>query len=60
MPIGTIPYTRTPRETLGVRLTIVLVLALAGAGIPAAVWLIDTYYMPVDLILDRINSKLGL
>lgn len=60
VPIGTIPYTRTPRETLGVRLTIVLVLALAGAGIPAAVWLIDTYYMPVDLILDRINSKLGL
>ena len=59
-PIGTIPYTRTPGEMLRRRLTILLVILIIAAGLPAAVWLIDQYYMPVDLILAKISSKLGL
>lgn len=59
-PIGTIPYMRTPRETFRIRLTIVVFLLAMVAGLPAALYLIDTYYMPLDTILAKINSKLGL
>lgn len=59
-PIGTIPYVRTPGETLRQQIVLVLVLLLVVIGLPGGVWLIDHYYMPVDLILAKINSKLGL
>lgn len=59
-PIGTIPYMRTPGETFRVRLTIVVVLLAMVAGLPAALYLIDTYYMPLDTILAKINSKFGI
>ena len=59
-PIGVIPYSKTPGETLRQRLAIIFFLLVIAAGLPAAVYLIDTYYMPFDLILTKINSKLGL
>lgn len=59
-PIGTIPYSRTPSETLWLRMAVVVVLAGVALGLPAAVWVIDQYYMPVDLILERISKRLGL
>ncbi len=59
-PIGAIPYMRTPGEVLRHRLVIGLVVLLVVAGLPAGIYLVDTYYMPVDLILAKINTKLGL
>ena len=59
-PIGTIPYSRTPGETLRLRLAIMSFLIVVAVGLPAGVYLVDTYYMPVDTILAKINSKLGL
>ena len=59
-PIGTISFTRTPGELLRRRLTILLVILIIATGLPAAVYLIDQYYMPVDLILAKVSSKLGL
>ena len=59
-PIGTISYTRTPGELLRRRLTILLIILIIATGLPAAVYLVDHYYMPVDLILAKISSKLGL
>lgn len=59
IPIGTIPYIRTPGELWRQRLTVgVLVLAIL-AGVPAGAWLIDTYYMPLDLVLAKVGTKLG-
>ncbi|MGV8988697.1 MAG: GumC family protein [Cypionkella sp.] len=59
-PIGTIPYVRTPGETLRRRIVIALVLVVMVVGLPTAVYLLDRYYMPLDAILAKINSKLGL
>lgn len=59
-PIGSIPYVRTPAENLRLRLSIVVVLVLIVAGLPALLYLVDTYYMPVDLIMAKISTKLGL
>ena len=59
IPIGTIPYIRTPGEIWRRRVMVaVLVLAIL-AGIPGGAWLIDTYYMPLDLLLAKISTRLG-
>jgi uncharacterized protein involved in exopolysaccharide biosynthesis len=60
VPIGTIPYIHTPGEVLRFRLMVLLLVVVIGAGLPAAAWLIDTYYMPLDLLLAKIGSKIGL
>lgn len=59
-PIGTIPYVRTPAETLRIRLATVLAVVVVVAGLPSGVYLVDRYYMPIDLIVTKINTKLGL
>lgn len=59
-PIGVIPYVFTPREILRRRLVIGLVLVVAVVGLPLAVWAIDTWYMPIDLIIAKVAKKLNL
>lgn len=59
VPIGVIPYVHTPGEVLRQRLVVVvLVLAVVG-GLPGLAWLVDTYYMPLDLLLEKVTSRLG-
>ena len=58
-PIATIPYIRTPME-LVVRRAVFLGLFLAIAvGIPAILFSVHTYYLPLDLIFDRLAEKVG-
>jgi uncharacterized protein involved in exopolysaccharide biosynthesis len=59
-PIGTIPYMRTPGEILRLRLTIAILILAIVVALPAGIYAIDRYYMPVDLILAKIITKLGL
>lgn len=59
IPIGTIPYIRTPAEILRLRLSVAVLALVTVAGLPGVVWLIDTYYMPLDIVLAKISSKLG-
>lgn len=58
--IGTIPYVRTPGEALRRRLVLALVVLVVVVGLPAGVYLLDRYYLPLDAILAKINTKLGL
>jgi polysaccharide chain length determinant protein (PEP-CTERM system associated) len=59
IPIGVIPYVFTPREIRMRRLVIGTVLIFGVVGLPLAVWAVDTYYMPIDLILAKIAKKLN-
>ncbi len=59
-PIGTIPYMPSPGERMRRRTLIGLVMLIALLGVPAAIWAVDTYYLPLDLILARISDRLGL
>ncbi len=59
-PIGTIPYTRTPGEAMKLRFVMALLLLAVVTGVPAGVYVVDRYFMPMDIILAKINSKLGL
>ena len=57
-PIATIPYVRTPMEHVIRRAGFVAALAVVVVGIPAILYAIHTYYMPLDLIYDRVAQKI--
>lgn len=59
-PIATFPLVRTGRQKL-LRKTIIFgLLALVLVGIPATIWALHTYYLPLDLLIERALDKAGL
>lgn len=59
-PIGAIPYIRTPSERMWRRAAVGGLFLVIVLGLPAVLYAIDTYYEPLDLILAKVNAKLGL
>jgi hypothetical protein len=60
MPIATIPYMRTPSETMMRRTAFATILLVAVLGIPAMVYAVHVYYAPLDIIVGKIVSKFGI
>ena len=58
-PIATVPYIRTPMELVARRASIVAAFAFVVVGVPAALYGIHNYYMPLDLIYDKLAGKIG-
>jgi uncharacterized protein involved in exopolysaccharide biosynthesis len=59
-PFVTIPSMRTQREIRVKRTLMLVVLALIVVGIPMALFVIHTYYMPLDLLMRRAAGAAGL
>lgn len=59
-PFATLPYMRTRGEILRRRAIIGVAMAVAVAGVPAALWLVHTQIAPLDLLLDRLIQRIGL
>jgi polysaccharide chain length determinant protein (PEP-CTERM system associated) len=59
-PIVTVPYIRTRRQRITRRLLILSALAIVAIGIPLALYLLHVYYLPMNLILEKVVDKLGL
>jgi len=59
-PLGAVPYVRTPGEVARRRIVVALLLLLALGGLPAAIWAVHTYYLPIDLIIEKIAERIGL
>jgi uncharacterized protein involved in exopolysaccharide biosynthesis len=59
-PLSTIPYLRTPSETVMRRGAFAGMLLVAVVGIPALIYAVHVYYQPLDLILSRVASKFGI
>jgi hypothetical protein len=59
-PIITIPYMRTPSETMKRRSVFVAMLFVAVIGIPALMYAVHVFYQPLDVLLNRITSKFGI
>jgi len=57
-PITTIPYIRTPMELVMRRAIFTSLLALVIFGLPAMLYAIHVYYLPLDLIYDRVAGKI--
>ena len=59
-PMATIPYIRTRSETRRKRAVVLGVLALIAIAIPAALFALHTYYLPMDLLLRNLADRIGL
>ena len=57
-PLMTLPYVRTRRETLTKRVLVILVILAVVIGAPTVLFAVHTYYLPLDLIIDRIGDKI--
>lgn len=59
-PIGTIPFIRSRGQVFLQRtVKIALILGIL-VGVPAAVYAVHTYYLPLDVIADRVMNKVGI
>lgn len=59
-PLATIPYVRTGRQKLARRLSLLAVILVIMIAIPVVIYTVHTYYLPLDLIADRVMDKLGI
>lgn len=58
-PIATVPYVRTPMELVFRRAGFVAVILAIIVGLPAAIYAVHNYFMPLDLIYERFAQKIG-
>lgn len=56
-PLSTIPYVRTPMELVARRAIFTAVFLAVVVGVPALLYAIHTYYLPLDLIYERISDR---
>ncbi|MGL4308853.1 MAG: GumC family protein [Paracoccaceae bacterium] len=59
-PIATLPYVRTKGETFRRRVTALAATLGVVLGVPAALFALHTYYLPLDLILEQVMGKVGI
>ncbi|MAY85460.1 MAG: lipopolysaccharide biosynthesis [Pseudooceanicola sp.] len=59
-PMAAIPYTRTRREIVLQRSLRLAAILIVVVGAPIAVWAVHEYYLPLDLLADKIMNKLGV
>lgn len=59
-PLATIPLIETAFHRRMRRAAQAVTLAFVIIGVPAALWAVDTYYLPLDLLSQRILAQIGL
>jgi len=59
-PLVTIPYMHSRGEVVGKRLIKGTVYVTILVGVPAAVYAVHTYYLPLDLLADKIMDRIGV
>ena len=59
-PITTIPYIRTRSQKFRQRSAMLLLILVILVGIPAAVFAVHTYYLPLDLLADKVMNRMGV
>lgn len=60
VPIMTIPYLESRARRMTRRLTLMGATLIVIVGVPLALWYIDTNYMPLDIFVQRVLSRIGL
>ncbi|MEM7642013.1 MAG: lipopolysaccharide biosynthesis [Pseudomonadota bacterium] len=60
VPLATIPYIESSRRRLLRRSGQVAAMLVALIGVPAALWAVDTFYLPLDLLAQRLLDRVGL
>lgn len=60
IPIAVIPYLESQRERRRRRMTLVASCVVVMVGVPAALYYVDTNYMPLDILANRVFDTFGL
>jgi uncharacterized protein involved in exopolysaccharide biosynthesis len=56
---ATLPYMKTAREIRRRRMRLAVILLLILGAVAVALWAINTYYMPLDLMLDQAIRRIS-
>ena len=59
-PLATIPYIYSRTETYRKRILKFTVYLLILVGLPAVIFAVHLYYLPLDLLADRVMNKIGV
>ena len=59
-PIATIPYLETSGGKARRRALQTILIAGVAIGIPVILWAVHTFYLPLDLIFDRVLGRFGI
>jgi hypothetical protein len=60
IPLAVIPYMESRRERMIRRAALLSAFLAVLIGVPAALWYIDTQYMPLDVLANKVFDRLGL
>jgi hypothetical protein len=60
VPLVTIPYLPSRRETMMRRMRLATAFAIVFMGVPASLYVVHSQFMPLDLVVDRVVGRLGL
>jgi uncharacterized protein involved in exopolysaccharide biosynthesis len=60
IPLAVIPYMESTRERMIRRTALLSAFVAVLIGVPAALWYIDTQYMPLDILANQVFDRLGL
>jgi len=60
VPLVTIPYIESRGRKLFRRSLRVVSLLIVVVGVPALLWAVDTYYLPLDLLFEKILARFGI
>jgi capsular polysaccharide biosynthesis protein len=58
-PFGTLPLIRTRGERIRRRMIIIVAFAAVILAVPIGLWWLNTYYIPLDLLMQRIIDKIS-
>ena len=59
-PLGVLPVIRTPGDRLVKGTVLLTAVAVVVLGVPAALFAVHTYYLPLDLLAERALARLGI
>jgi hypothetical protein len=59
-PFGTVPYIKSDGESRRKRFFLVLSLLFIAIAVPAFLYAVHYYYLPIDLLIDRLSDKIGI
>lgn len=59
-PFATLPYIATRHEQRRQRIILLIGFLLVLAAVSGLLWAVNSYYMPLDLLIDRLLEKLQL
>lgn len=57
-PLATLPPIETKADRRWRRAKLAISILIVMAAVPTALWAIDTYYMPLDLLYEKIKNRL--